>query len=95
MAAALASKVEQVEVLPWCRWAWRAWHRLKDDRQWRGGGMGTPLPCGIPYTAVAAYADRRDQDADALYDLIQAMDAVYIAWWAERVEEEAAKNSDG
>ncbi len=72
-------------------WAWRAWHRLKDDRQWRGGGMGPAIPCGIPYTAVTAYADRHEQDADALFTIIKAMDRVFIDWWSAEAERQSKR----
>ncbi|MFL7901576.1 hypothetical protein ACJ41P_10615 [Azospirillum argentinense] len=81
-----------VKPLPWCMWAWRAWHRLKHDRQWRSGGMGPAMPSGIPYSSVAAYADRHGQSADELYGLIAAMDGVYAEWWDEQVEAASKKD---
>ncbi|PWC69098.1 hypothetical protein TSH7_01240 [Azospirillum sp. TSH7] len=88
LAARQKDQDPPVRPLPWCQWAWRAWHRLKDERQWRGWGMGPAAACGIPYSAVASYADRHGHDADALYDLIAAMDAVYLEWM---VEQDAAR----
>jgi hypothetical protein len=91
LAAALASSEDTVDPLPWCRWAWRAWHALKDDRQWRGGGMGPAMPCNIPWTAVAEYADRHGHDEHDLFELIRAMDAVFGEWWAQEAEKAAEK----
>jgi len=91
VAARLAELGEVVEPLPWCRWAWRAWHDLSDDRQWRGGGMEPVMPCNIPWTAARAYAADHGYDPPTLFALLRAMDGVYTAWWAEQVKESARK----
>lgn len=87
VAERLVEQGDPVDPLPWCRWAWRAWHALTDDRQWRSGGMGPAIPCNIPWSAVAAYADRHGHDADVLFRLIRAMDGVFAEWWREQVKD--------
>lgn len=87
VAARLEDEGEAVEPLPWCRWAWRAWHTLSDDRQWRGGGMAPPILCGIPWSVARTYADDHGHDLPLLLRLLRAMDAVYAEWWAEKVKE--------
>ncbi|WP_245987101.1 hypothetical protein [Azospirillum thermophilum] len=82
-----------MEVEPWCQWAWRAWHDLTDDRQWRGGGLGPATPCRIPWAAAMAYAAQHRLDPDSLLKLLRAMDEVFLVWHAEQVDR-AAKAGD-
>lgn len=91
VAARRAGLGEAVEVEPWCRWVWRAWHDLADDRHWRPGGLGPATPCRIPWTVVTAYADRNAVDADLLRTLLHHMDELYLAWWAETSRQSAAQ----
>lgn len=79
-----------MQVEPWCLWAWRAWHALSDDRQWRGGGLGPATPCRIPWQAVTAYAADHRLDRDTLLTLLRAMDEVYLSWHADQAELAAA-----
>lgn len=80
---------------PWCRWAWRAWHALTDDRHWRAGGLGPATPCRIPWSVATAYADRGGHDADLLRTLLHHMDEVYLAWWSEKAKQDAARPPGG
>jgi hypothetical protein len=44
-------------------------------------------PLGIPWTALAEWADRNGigaEDLEMLEACIRAMDAVYFEWWAEK-----------
>ncbi|MBP2229667.1 hypothetical protein J2847_002966 [Azospirillum agricola] len=94
VAARLDDRGEAVEPLPWCRWVWRAWHDLSDDRQWRGGGMGSPSPCNIPWTAARAYAADHGFHLPTLFRRLRAMDGVYAEWWAEQAKEAAKKKPE-
>lgn len=82
---------EAVQPLPWTRWAWRAWHALADDRQWRAGGMGPAMPCNIPWTVMRAYAADHGLHLPTLFRLLRAMDAVHAEWWTDKVKAEQAK----
>lgn len=90
--AAIEDAGEPVEPADWCKWAWRAWHALTNDRYWRGGGLGPAMPCGIPYAAVALYASQHELEIDFLHSLIQEMDTVFIAWFVQKVKMETSKD---
>ena len=71
-------------------WAWRAWHRLSQDRPWRGGGLGPPFPGGIAWRDVRAWCEFYDLPGGAvetLDKLIREMDAEFFAWHSARVRQ--------
>lgn len=52
-----------------------------------GGVLIKSVPGKIPWTSVLAWATAHDytpDDRDMLDRCIQAMDAVYLEWWAEK-----------
>ncbi|PWC89840.1 hypothetical protein TSH100_04170 [Azospirillum sp. TSH100] len=91
VADLLAEEGEAVDPLPWTRWAWRAWHALADDRQWRAGGMGPAMPGNIPWSVARIYAADHGLHFPTLFRLLRAMDAVHAEWWTDKVKAEQAK----
>lgn len=94
VADRLAERGEAVTPHPWCRWVWRAWHTLNDDRHWRSGGMGPASPCNIPWSVVRAYAADHGCDMDVLFRLLRAMDGVYRDWWDAQQREAADRAAE-
>ena len=71
---------------------WAAWHALSEER-WYGdyGGCGR-----VRWTAIDQYARRyglTGSSFEQLCDVIQAMDAVYVAWFSERMKQRGQRES--
>jgi hypothetical protein len=95
LAAELLRQAEPEPALPdHLHWIWRAWHRLTDERPWIGGGMAPAHPGRIPWTAVAAWCERRGygpEEEEALESGIAALDVEFLAWHDEQARERAAR----
>lgn len=73
--------------------AWQAWERLNEDRPYRGGGMGAPVPGRIPWRDINDWCARKGGDPDEYDVIFREMDRVFIDWYQAqvRLEAEAAK----
>jgi hypothetical protein len=95
VAFAERAQAEVPDADPAFEWIWKAWARLHRGERPHGtvgvsSGLGAmmikPVPLPLPWSAVRAWADHYgygEEDFELLDHCIQALDDVYLRWWAD------------